>query len=29
SAVAQAVTGAHWNGYLFFGIQAPKAAEAP
>lgn len=25
SAVAQAVTGAHWNGYLFFGIQAPKA----
>jgi len=28
SAVAQAVTGAHWNGYLFFGIQAPKATEA-
>lgn len=28
SAVAQAVTGAHWNGYLFFGIQAPKASEA-
>jgi hypothetical protein len=28
SAVAQAVTGAHWNGYLFFGIQAPQAAEA-
>lgn len=26
SAVAQAVTGAHWNGYLFFGI--PKATEA-
>lgn len=25
SAVAQAVTGAHWNGYLFFGIEAPKA----
>jgi hypothetical protein len=25
SAVAQVVTGAHWNGYLFFGIQAPKA----
>jgi len=24
SAVAQAVTGAHWNGYLFFGIQAAK-----
>ena len=24
SAVAKAVTGAHWNGYLFFGIQAPK-----
>lgn len=24
SAVAQAVTGAHWNGYLFFGIQKPK-----
>jgi len=31
SAVAQAVTGAHWNGYLFFGIQAPKttATEKP
>lgn len=28
SAVAQAVTGAHWNGYLFFGIQLPKAKEA-
>lgn len=28
SAVALAVTGAHWNGYLFFGIHAPKAAEA-
>lgn len=30
SAVAQAVTGAHWNGYLFFGIppHAPKATEA-
>lgn len=28
SAAAQAVTGAHWNGYLFFGIQAPKGAEA-
>jgi len=24
SAVAQAVTGAHWNGYLFFGLQPPK-----
>lgn len=29
SAVAQAVTGAHWNGYLFFGIQAPKTTEKP
>ena len=29
SAVAHAVTGAHWNGYLFFGIDAPKAAEKP
>lgn len=31
SAVAQAVTGAHWNGYLFFGIQTPKttATEKP
>lgn len=28
SAVAQAVTGAHWNGYLFFGIQAPKLPGA-
>jgi DUF2924 family protein len=28
SAVAQAATGAHWNGYLFFGIQAPKAESA-
>jgi hypothetical protein len=25
SAVAQAVTGAHWNGYLFFGIESPKS----
>jgi len=24
SAIAKAVTGAHWNGYLFFGIEAPK-----
>lgn len=23
SAIAKAVTGAHWNGYLFFGIEAP------
>ncbi len=23
SAVARAVTGAHWNGYLFFGLQPP------
>lgn len=31
SSVAQAVTGAHWNGYLFFGIQSPttQAAEKP
>jgi len=27
SAVAQAVTGAHWNGYLFFGIEKPKKRE--
>jgi len=27
SAVAQAVAGPHWKGYLFFGIQAPKHAE--
>lgn len=27
SAVAQAVTGAHWNGYLFFGIEKPKQRE--
>jgi len=27
SAVAQAVTGAHWNGYLFFGIEQPKKRE--
>lgn len=28
SAIAQVVTGAHWNGYLFFGIEAPKRTEA-
>lgn len=28
SAVAKAVTGAHWNGYLFFGIEAPTQKEA-
>jgi hypothetical protein len=28
SAVAQAVTGAHWNGYLFFGIEKPRSEEA-
>lgn len=27
SAVAQAVTGAHWNGYLFFGIQSPSSSK--
>lgn len=27
SAVAQAVTGAHWNGYLFFGIEKPRNRE--
>lgn len=27
SAIAKAVTGAHWNGYLFFGIDAPKQKE--
>ena len=26
SAVAQAVTGAHWNGYLFFKVPSPKAS---
>ena len=24
SAVAQAVTGAHWNGFHFFGLEAPR-----
>lgn len=24
SAVAQAITGAHWNGYLFFGLKLPS-----
>ncbi len=24
SAVATAVTGAHWNGFLFFGLQSPR-----
>ncbi|MBX3356472.1 MAG: DUF2924 domain-containing protein [Phycisphaeraceae bacterium] len=28
SAVAQAVTGAHWNGYLFFGLEKPRCEEA-
>ncbi len=28
SAVAQAVTGAHWNGYLFFGLDKPRSEEA-
>lgn len=28
SAIAKEVTGAHWNGYLFFGIEAPKRTEA-
>jgi len=28
SAVAQAVTGAHWNGYLFFGIQSPSSKQS-
>lgn len=28
SAVAQAVTGAHWNGYLFFGLEKPRSEEA-
>jgi hypothetical protein len=27
SAVAQVVTGAHWNGYLFFGLKSPKTGE--
>jgi hypothetical protein len=25
SAVAKVVTGAHWNGYLFFGIEKPAS----
>ncbi len=29
SAVAKAVTGAHWNGYLFFGIAPPGPTPAP
>ncbi|MDZ4829811.1 MAG: DUF2924 domain-containing protein [Phycisphaerae bacterium] len=29
SAIAQEVTGAHWNGYLFFGIEKPKRDEDP
>jgi len=28
SGVAQAVTGAHWNGYLFFGIQSPSSKQS-
>jgi len=28
SAVARAVTGAHWNGYRFFGIHEPKQEKA-
>ncbi|HMN97572.1 MAG TPA: DUF2924 domain-containing protein [Phycisphaerales bacterium] len=28
SAVAKEVTGAHWNGYLFFGLEKPKSEEA-
>ncbi|MBA3481823.1 MAG: DUF2924 domain-containing protein [Pirellulales bacterium] len=27
TAVAKKVTGAHWNGYLFFGIQKKGAAS--
>ncbi len=27
SAVAKAITGAHWNGFLFFGIGGPKAKK--
>ncbi|HMN39506.1 MAG TPA: DUF2924 domain-containing protein [Phycisphaerales bacterium] len=27
SAVAHAVTGAHWNGYLFFGLEAPTKSS--
>ena len=26
SAVAKAVTGAHWNGHLFFGLRKAKSA---
>ena len=28
SAVAQAVTGSHWNGFLFFGLQPPKKQKS-
>jgi hypothetical protein len=28
SAVAHAVTGAHWNGYLFFGLTPPKTGDS-
>lgn len=27
SAVAQAATGAHWNGYLFFGLEKPPLSR--
>ncbi len=27
SAVAHAITGSHWNGYLFFGIQDPRKGD--
>lgn len=29
SAIAHVVTGSHWNGYLFFGIESPRRTEAP
>ena len=28
SAIAKEVTGAHWNGYLFFGLEKPRSEAA-
>ena len=28
TAIAEAVTGVHWNGYLFFGLKPPEKATA-
>ena len=29
SAVAKAVTGAHWNGHLFFGLKKSASGDVP